>query len=102
MNVKNLIRLLILIPLLMVLIGCGRKGPPTLPKEPSSLTIAIWNQREHKDLSCDLRVTSVAVNNVLNIWYLNFGFVYDFDLPAIRQAGIRISDLFSVRKIQIS
>jgi len=94
MNVKNLIRLLILIPLLMVLIGCGRKGPPTLPKEPSSLTLAIWNQREHKDLSCDLRVTSVAVNNVLNIWYLNFGFVYDFD--------IRISDLFSVRKIRIS
>ncbi|MCK4244958.1 MAG: hypothetical protein KAX20_04975, partial [Candidatus Omnitrophica bacterium] len=69
MKGKNVVSFLLLLPLLILLIGCGRKGPPTLPKEPSSLTLAIWNQREHKDLSCDLRVTSVAVNNVLNIWY---------------------------------
>ena len=27
----------LLMSLLMVLLGCGRKGPPTLPKKPSSL-----------------------------------------------------------------
>jgi len=37
MKGKNVIRFLFLMLFLILLIGCGRKGPPTLPKEPSSL-----------------------------------------------------------------
>jgi predicted small lipoprotein YifL len=37
MKLKNLIRLLCLISLVIVLIGCGKKAPPSLPKKPSSL-----------------------------------------------------------------
>ncbi len=37
MKAKDLMRLLFLIPVLIVLVGCGKKGPPSLPEKPSSL-----------------------------------------------------------------
>jgi predicted small lipoprotein YifL len=37
MKGRVLIGAFLLMSLLMVLLGCGRKGPPTLPKKPSSL-----------------------------------------------------------------
>ena len=38
MCVKNLAGFLFLVPLLLIaLIGCGKKAPPTLPKKSSSL-----------------------------------------------------------------
>ncbi len=37
MKAKNLMRLLFLMSLLIISIGCGKKGPPTLPQKPSSL-----------------------------------------------------------------
>ena len=37
MKGKIFIVFFFLISLLMVLLSCGRKGPPTLPKKPSSL-----------------------------------------------------------------
>jgi len=51
MKGKNVVSFLLLLPLLILLIGCGRKGPPTLPKEPSSL---IW-KLETGNLKLDTR-----------------------------------------------
>jgi len=37
MTKRNVLRLLVLVLLLPLLAGCGRKGPPSLPQKPSSL-----------------------------------------------------------------
>jgi len=37
MTKRNVLRFLVLIPLLMIVGGCGRKGPPSLPQKPTSL-----------------------------------------------------------------
>jgi len=37
MRGKTIMRFLFLIPLVIVLMGCGRKGPPTLPEKHSSI-----------------------------------------------------------------
>ena len=58
MKGKNVIRLLILVPLLlMVLIGCGKKAPPTPPKEPSSLIkfIHLKVPKVLKVIDCEFR-----------------------------------------------
>ena len=57
MIVKRLIRLLFLMPLLMVLIGCGRKGPPSIPKKPSSMVtfINLKMPKVLKVIDCEFR-----------------------------------------------
>jgi len=38
-------KFLFLLPLVIVLLGCGRKGPPTLPEKHSSIIKAkLWTQ----------------------------------------------------------
>jgi hypothetical protein len=65
MIVKRLIKLLFLMPLFMVLIGCGRKGPPSLPRKPSSL---IWkletgNLKLDKEESLSLKIDNTVKNS---------------------------------------
>jgi len=33
MNIKNFTGFLLILPLLVILIGCGKKGPPSLPQK---------------------------------------------------------------------
>jgi hypothetical protein len=45
MRRKTIMRFLFLLPLVIVLLGCGRKGPPTLPEKHSSIIKAkLWTQ----------------------------------------------------------
>ena len=37
MQAKDVIRFLILVLLILLAMGCGKKGPPSLPQEPTSL-----------------------------------------------------------------
>jgi predicted small lipoprotein YifL len=57
-SIKGIIRFLIFSLLLIVLMGCGRKAPPSLPEKPSS-------QREQRGREgTEFTLTSIATDLV--------------------------------------
>jgi len=59
MSGKGIIRVLFFILLFTLLMGCGRKAPPTLPEKPSSLSLNLETGEQ------DLSKEGVA----LHLWF---------------------------------
>jgi predicted small lipoprotein YifL len=67
MNRGQLLGLLVLALLLVILLGCGRKGPPSLPQKPSALV-----QMASQELpdSSDLFHTITALNGCYAVFFI--------------------------------